>query len=144
MNDADVLRAARSILHDHGLPDYWKHLAESADMIEKAADGGPVACTAGLFTRDEVGGAVNAGADLVLDDSGIGVSDRGRDQVNLIVNAQMQMLDAAQTGDKPTLDQVIVACYDTDDVDCDGDEPPEPGTPEYDAGVIRTVRGWVS
>lgn len=57
------------------------------------------------WTRDEVGKAMNAGADLVLDDFDSG--DRDRDFANAIVNAAMGVLDNPEV----TMTEVIKESY---------------------------------
>jgi hypothetical protein len=59
------------------------------------------------WTDEEVTKAMNAGADRVLDDEGTGLSDRDRDLINLVVNAQGYVLDHPDA----TLDDVIEATY---------------------------------
>jgi hypothetical protein len=67
------------------------------------------------YTRDDVEVAVNAGADLVMEDLSLG--DRDYDLINLVVNAIMVRLEDAEA----SLDDVIRENY--------GDSPEE-------------VRGW--
>ena len=85
----------------------------------------------GMYTREQVERAVNDGADMV----------NSSDEINLVVNAQLTLLDNPQA----TLNEVIVANYDpaADEEDVD----PQNLVEGYDAeqsAVIRTVRGWVS
>lgn len=72
-----------------------------------------------LYTRDQVAAAVNAGADLVNADEDFYISDRMLDVINLIVNAQLSLLDDPGL----TLDEVIEKNYEADPA---------------------TVRGWIS
>lgn len=59
------------------------------------------------YTRDRITTAVNAGADLVMDNLELG--DRDRDLLNLVVNAALSLLDAPAM----TLDDVIEENYET-------------------------------
>jgi hypothetical protein len=80
------------------------------------------------LTREQVEKAVNAGADLVLDDDQIGGSDRDRDLVNLVCNAILSLLDEPGL----TLDEVIERNWDGEEAD--GDEPAKT--------AVEVVRGW--
>lgn len=62
------------------------------------------------YTADEVTRAVNAGVDLITHDSGIYLSDRDHDLLNLAANAALSMLDEPDW----TLDDVIEHNYETD------------------------------
>jgi hypothetical protein len=113
MNDADVIRAAASVLHDHddvigASKALQRLLASTASLLEDKTRDGGVPCTAGLFTRDEVSTAVNNGVDLVS--GGVGLSDSGQDLLNLVVNAAMSALDDPAV----TLDVAIASSYDED------------------------------
>ncbi len=70
------------------------------------------------YTRDEVTGAVNKGADLMLDDEGIfpretSDSIRVRNIVDLVANAALHLLDNPGA----RLDDVIEANWQADDPD---------------------------
>jgi hypothetical protein len=124
MNDADVLRAAASVIHDtEDLPgnrayraDAWRNASENlAKLIEKNAGGGPVQATAGLFTRDEVNDATDAAVDLLVRELGLG--GRDMDLLRLMASATAGTLDDPAID----LDSVITCSYDD---------------------VPSTVRGW--
>lgn len=96
-----------------------------------------------LWTRDQISAALNAGADMVLDDDdlfGMETSDsiRMRSLIDLVVNAIGTVLDDPDV----TLDDVILASYQPTVYDDDGSEI-SPGDPGYDAAAVTEVRGWV-
>ncbi len=90
-----------------------------------------------VFTREQVSAAVNNGANQVLDDDHIYVDDKTYDLINLIVNAQLTLLDNPDA----SLDDGIAENYDPD---CDEDIPDDEPEEQRRARIIRTVRSWVS
>lgn len=112
MNDADVLRAAASVLEDLGLyPQLSRNeLRAEADKIEQQAAlrGDPVPCTAGLFTRKEAELARNGAASLVIDELGLG--ERDSDLLDLAGAVAAELIDQDPPG-AVTLDGVIRARY---------------------------------
>ena len=114
MHDADVLRACAAIVHDHDeLPgarpyrtDAWINACETlAKLIERAAGDGPVAATAGLFTRDETTAALDRALDVLRDELKLG--ERDTDLLTLLCRVAAAALD----GEPVTLDEVIGARY---------------------------------
>jgi hypothetical protein len=111
-------------------------------------DGTPV-----TYTRDQVSRAVNDGTDLVME---LGDGERDSDLLNLAANAALTLLDNPAA----TLDDVILANYQADDIAIDWDavdgDPYPNGTPgrppieheisdeEYNRALIAQVKGWVS
>jgi hypothetical protein len=106
------------------------------------------------YTRDEVTAALNAGANLAqeheYEDSD---TIRMDDAVNLAVNAGLYLLDHPDA----SLDEIIVASYTDVELDIyefrdlvsDGsgvsNEPlPEKGTPQWNAALVRKVKGWLA
>jgi hypothetical protein len=87
-----------------------------------------------VFTRDEVEAAWNNGAELVLQDGDLSLSDRDTDLVNLVCNAIGQCLDNPETD---SLDDVILANYDPQDVDDHPDGMP-------DSVRVDIVKGWIN
>ncbi len=114
MNDADVLRACAAIVHDHDeLPgsrpyrsDAWINACETlAKLIEQAAEDGPVAATAGLFTRDETTAALDRAMDVLRAELGLG--ERDTDLLTLFC----RVAAGALGGEPVTLDEVIGVHY---------------------------------
>jgi hypothetical protein len=114
MHDADVLRACAAIVHDHdelpGNRTYrsyaWINACESlAKLIERAAEDGPVAATAGLFTRDETTAALDRAMDVLRDELGLG--ERDTDLLTLFC----RVAAGALGGEPVTLDEVTGAHY---------------------------------
>jgi hypothetical protein len=65
-----------------------------------------------VFTGEEVCEAVNRGAELVVHDDGLWLSDRDHDLINLLVNVIGSALD--HPGDGLTLDKAIEDSYGAD------------------------------
>ena len=111
MNDADVLRAAASVLEDHGLADDTAdpdELRAQADELERQAGRAkePVPWTAGLFTRREAEWARNHAAELIAAE--LGLSERDTDLLALAGAVAAELIDNPGI----TLDEVIAARYD--------------------------------
>lgn len=101
--------------------------------------------------RAQVDTALNTAADLVREmmtpdgheDSDTVLLD---DTLNLLVNTAGYLLDHPGA----RLDEVIVQCYGGGDVALTAfygmpeDRKPARGSPEWDAAVIREVRGWLA
>jgi hypothetical protein len=89
-----------------------------------------------LFTRDQVETAWNAGAELVLQDDELGLSDSETDLVNLVCNAIGTCLDHPETD---SLSRVILANYDPELDDEDEGLSDE----DADAKRVAIVKGWI-
>lgn len=89
------------------------------------------------YSRDEVETAWNAGAELVLQDGDLQLSDRDTDLVNLVCNAIGTCLDQPETDDLTT---VILANYDPDDASNDYNRSREMS----DETRADIVRGWIN
>ena len=107
------------------------------------------------FTREQVQELVNAGVSLVTGDSGIFISDRDTDLINVVVNAGLSMLD-----DNPptTLNEVIernwqpypecaVCSFDLTLAE-NGSYVHDDPSNDYHRPVVKTtaaiVRGWLA
>ena len=105
--------------------------------------------TTEIYTRDQVLAVVNRAADLAAEvgnPSGEEYSGSIRDTslLDLAVNLVSYLVDHP----KATLDEAIAATYtdvQPEFYDLDEDElKPEPGSPEHNAAIVETVKGWLA
>lgn len=94
-----------------------------------------------VFTRDQVEAAWNAGAELVLQDEDLQLSDRDTDLVNLVCNAIGTCLDNPETD---SLDTVVLSNYDPDVDLNDGYTQLGPDGEVPDSVRVAIVKGWIN